>query len=130
MYLTLCNLTSCLFQHKISLPIRIDRFHCILLNLDEHNLRSFLQCFKIYLPLAAKAENGHLATEQHELLVKERDSESRNQFRSDSDNRSHASGLSSHPSQSSSSYSRSRRGSLDRLVYPRQNLSSIGMLGK
>ncbi|XP_078313477.1 inactive tyrosine-protein kinase 7-like isoform X2 [Crassostrea virginica] len=77
----------------------------------------------------SKAENGHLATEQHELLVKERDSESRNQFRSDSDNRSHASGLSSHPSQSSSSYSRSRRGSLDRLVYPRQNLSSIGMLG-
>ena len=93
-------------------------------------MRSVLQCFEISLPLAAKAENGHLATEQHELLVKERDSESRNQFRSDSDNRSHASGLSSHPSQSSSSYSRSRRGSLDRLVYPRQNLSSIGMLGK
>lgn len=76
-----------------------------------------------------KSENGHLAAEQHELLVKERDSESRNQCRSDSDNRSHASGLSSHPSQSSSSYTRSRRGSLDRLVYPRQNLSSIGMLG-
>ncbi|XP_062589109.1 inactive tyrosine-protein kinase 7-like [Saccostrea cucullata] len=77
----------------------------------------------------SKTENGHISTEQHELLVKERDSESRNQCRSDSDNRSHASGLSSHPSQSSSSYTRSRRGSLDRLVYPRQKLSSFGMLG-
>ncbi|XP_048732970.1 inactive tyrosine-protein kinase 7-like [Ostrea edulis] len=77
----------------------------------------------------SKSENGHLSAEQHELLVKDRDNESRNQFRSDSDNRSHVSGLSSHPSQSSSSYSRSRRGSLDRLIFPRQNLSSIGMLG-
>ncbi|VDI15210.1 inactive tyrosine-protein kinase 7-like [Mytilus galloprovincialis] len=85
-----------------------------------------------------KSENGDANREQHELLVKDRDSESRGQLRSDSDNRSHVSGMSSHPSHSSQSQSttsqsqsqRSRRGSYDRLVFPRHDLATIGMLGK
>ncbi|KAK3092980.1 hypothetical protein FSP39_009604 [Pinctada imbricata] len=79
-----------------------------------------------------KSENGNINQEQHELLAKDRDSESRTQFRSDSDNRSHASGLSSQPSHSSQSQShsqRSRRGSFDRYHFPRQNLGTLGMLG-
>ena len=86
--------------------------------------------------LLAKSENGDVNREQHELLVKDRDSESRGQLRSDSDNRSHVSGLSSHPSHSSQSQSttsqsqKSRRGSYDRLVFPRHDLATIGMLGR
>ncbi|OWF48337.1 inactive tyrosine-protein kinase 7-like [Mizuhopecten yessoensis] len=83
-----------------------------------------------------KSENGDISREQHELLMKDRDSESRTPFRSDSDNRSHVSGMSSQPSHSSQSQSqcpshaRSRRGSYDRLLFPRQNLQTLGMLGK
>ena len=70
--------------------------------------------------------------------MKDRDSESRTQLRSDSDNRSHVSGMSSHPSHSSQSQSttsqshsqKSRRGSYDRLQFPRHDLVTIGMLGK
>ncbi|KAK7504332.1 hypothetical protein BaRGS_00004636, partial [Batillaria attramentaria] len=79
------------------------------------------------LPL--KTENGDLHREQHELLMKDRDSGT--QFRSDSDNRSHASAMSSHPSHSSQSqHSRSRRPSLDRFHYPRHELHTLGIMGK
>ncbi|XP_025105035.1 inactive tyrosine-protein kinase 7-like isoform X2 [Pomacea canaliculata] len=79
------------------------------------------------LPL--KTENGDLHREQHELLMKDRDSGT--QFRSDSDNRSHASALSSHPSHSSQSqHSRSRRPSFDRFHYPRHELHTLGIMGK
>lgn len=93
---------------------------------------------KRFAKALVKTENGDTNREQHELLVKDRDSESRAQLRSDSDNRSHVSGMSSHPSHSSQSQSttsqthsqRSRRGSYDRLQFPRHDLVSIGMLGK
>ena len=77
-----------------------------------------------------KTENGDLHREQHELLMKDRDSCT--QFRSDSDNRSHAgSALSSHPSHSSQSQqSRSRRPSLERLHYPRHQLNTLGIMGR
>ncbi|ESO84448.1 hypothetical protein LOTGIDRAFT_71201, partial [Lottia gigantea] len=50
----------------------------------------------------------------------------------DSDNRSHISGMSSHPSHSSQSQQSrtNRRGSFDRLHFPRQDLQTLGMLGK
>ncbi|KAJ8308703.1 hypothetical protein KUTeg_013577 [Tegillarca granosa] len=86
--------------------------------------------------LAVKSENGDISREQHELLMKDRDSESRTPFRSDSDNRSHVSGMSSHPSHSSQSqthsqaFSRSRRGSYDSLQFPRHDLQTLGMLGR
>ncbi|XP_067682833.1 inactive tyrosine-protein kinase 7-like [Haliotis asinina] len=76
-----------------------------------------------------KAENGDINREQHELLMKDRDSGT--QFRSDSDNRSHVSGMSSHQSHSSQSQqSRSRRSSFDRYHFPRQDLQTLGMIGK
>ncbi|XP_029637043.1 inactive tyrosine-protein kinase 7 isoform X1 [Octopus sinensis] len=84
----------------------------------------------------AKGDNGDMAREQHELLVNDRDRESGREsgthFKSDSDNRSHASGMSSsHLSHSSHSYhSRSRRDSYDRYHYPRQNLRTLYVLGK
>ena len=103
--------------------------------------RVHLSVCKLSYPLSlltVKSENGDANREQHELLVKDRDSESRTQLRSDSDNRSHVSGMSSHPSHSSQSQSttsqshsqRSRRGSYDRLVFPRHDLVTTGMLGK
>ena len=66
------------------------------------------------------------------------------QCRSDSDNRSHVSGLSSHPSHSSHSQSNSHtvsqsqsqrshpsvgKTSLDRLYFPRHELQTMGLLG-
>ncbi|CAL1542558.1 unnamed protein product [Lymnaea stagnalis] len=82
--------------------------------------------------------------EQHELLMKDRDSGL--QFRSDSDNRSHVSGMSSHPSHSSASASaaathitasaaaaaaaRCRSASLDKFHFPRQDLQTLGIIGK
>ncbi|KAK3595006.1 hypothetical protein CHS0354_003731 [Potamilus streckersoni] len=89
-----------------------------------------------------KSPNGNLSQEQHELLMKDHDRDSGGtQFRSDSDNRSHASGLSSHPSHSSHSQGqsqvlsqahsqRSRKGSIDRVFFPRHELQTLGMLGK
>ncbi|XP_041351989.1 inactive tyrosine-protein kinase 7-like isoform X2 [Gigantopelta aegis] len=72
-------------------------------------------------------KNGSVNREQHELLMKDR--ESGTQFRSDSDNRSHASGLSSHQS-SQSQHSRSRRSSFDRFQFPRQDLHTLAIIGK
>ncbi|XP_076442608.1 inactive tyrosine-protein kinase 7-like [Babylonia areolata] len=91
--------------------------------------RLLTQC-RSHKALPLKTENGDLHREQHELLMKDRDSCT--QFRSDSDNRSHAgSALSSHPSHSSQSQqSRSRRPSLDRLHYPRHQLNTLGIMGK
>ncbi|KAL8559619.1 hypothetical protein ACOMHN_008330 [Nucella lapillus] len=91
--------------------------------------RLLTQC-RSHKALPLKTENGDLHREQHELLMKDRDSCT--QFRSDSDNRSHAgSALSSHPSHSSQSQqSRSRRPSLDRLQYPRHQLHTLGIMGK
>ncbi|CAG5115170.1 unnamed protein product, partial [Candidula unifasciata] len=82
--------------------------------------------------------------EQHELLMKDRDSGL--QFRSDSDNRSHVSGMSSNPSHSSTSASgaashitasaaaaaaaRCRSTSLDKFIFPRQDLHTLGIIGK
>lgn len=84
---------------------------------------------KLHICILVKTENGDLHQEQHELLMKDRDSGT--QFRSDSDNRSHASGLSSHPSHSSQSqHSRSRRSSLDRYHYPRHELQTLGIMGR
>ncbi|XP_059173362.1 inactive tyrosine-protein kinase 7-like [Physella acuta] len=82
----------------------------------------------------------HHHREQHELLMKDRDSGL--QFRSDSDNRSHVSGMSSHPSHSSASASaaathitasaaaRCRSASLDKFHFPRQDLQTLGIIGK
>ena len=93
-------------------------------------------------------QNGTISNEQHELLMKERDRDSGGtQCRSDSDNRSHVSGLSSHPSHSSNSNSQSNshtvsqsqsqrshpsvgKTSLDRLYFPRHELQTMGILGK
>ncbi|XP_070181652.1 inactive tyrosine-protein kinase 7-like [Littorina saxatilis] len=92
--------------------------------------RLLTQC-RNHKALPLKAENGDLHREQHELLMKDRDSCA--QFRSDSDNRSHAgSALSSQPGShsSQSQNSRSRRPSLDRLQYPRHQLNTLGIMGK
>ncbi|KAH9496200.1 Inactive tyrosine-protein kinase 7 [Bulinus truncatus] len=88
----------------------------------------------------------HHHREQHELLMKDRDSGL--QFRSDCDNRSHVSGMSSHPSHSSASASasaaathitataaaaavaRCRSASLDKFHFPRQELQTLGIIGK
>ena len=91
-------------------------------------------------------QNGAIGQEQHELLMKERDRDSGGtQCRSDSDNRSHVSGLSSQPSHSSHSQSNSHtvsqsqsqrshpsvgKTSLDRLYFPRHELQTVGILGK
>ncbi|XP_055878198.1 inactive tyrosine-protein kinase 7-like isoform X2 [Biomphalaria glabrata] len=86
----------------------------------------------------------HHHREQHELLMKDRDSGL--QFRSDSDNRSHVSGMSSHQSQSSASASaaashitatvaaaataRCQAAGLDKFHFPRQELQTLGIIGK
>ncbi|XP_052767076.1 inactive tyrosine-protein kinase 7-like isoform X2 [Mya arenaria] len=90
-------------------------------------------------------QNGNLPQEQHELLMKERDRDSGATpgCRSDSDNRSHVSALSSHPSHSSHSASHTQsqnlsqqsqrsvgKTSLDRLQFPRHELQTVGILGK
>lgn len=72
-----------------------------------------------------------------------KDRDSGLQFRSDSDNRSHVSGMSSHPSHSSTSASaaashitasavaaRCRSASLEKLHYPRQDLQTLGIIGQ
>ncbi|KAH3873129.1 hypothetical protein DPMN_036355 [Dreissena polymorpha] len=103
--------------------------------------------------LKDEKQNGNLPQEQHELLMKEadRDSGATQGCRSDSDNRSHVSALSSHPSHSSHSASHTAshsasathshnlsqqsqrsagKNSLDRLYFPRHELQTIGILGK
>lgn len=91
--------------------------------------RLLTKCRRHKSSLPLKAENGDLHREQHELLMKDRDSGM--QFRSDSDNRSHASAMSSQPSHSShSQHSRSRCPSVDRFHYPRHELHTIGIMGK
>ena len=91
-------------------------------------------------------QNGTINHEQHELLMKVGDRDSGGtQCRSDSDNRSHVSGLSSHPSHSSQSQSNShsvsqsqsqkshpsvgKTGVVDRLFFPRHELQTMGLLG-
>ena len=46
MNFTLCNPTSCLFQHKIYLPVhvRFDRLHCIYFRIKEMR-KSFVSCY-------------------------------------------------------------------------------------
>lgn len=93
------------------------------------------------MKIAGAEYNQH--REQHELLMKDRDSGL--QCKTDSDNRSHASGLSSHPSNSSASASaaasvpathlsavaRLRAGAgVDKLQFPRQELRTLGIIGK
>ncbi|XP_060604886.1 inactive tyrosine-protein kinase 7-like isoform X2 [Ruditapes philippinarum] len=96
-----------------------------------------------------KQNGGVPQSEQHELLMKEGDRESGGTHgcRSDSDNRSHVSALSSHPSHSSHSNSHSNshtqsqnlsqqsqrsagKTSLDRFFFPRHELQTLGILGK
>lgn len=104
----------------------------------------------IYVLVAEEKQNGNVpASEQHELLMKDGDRESgaTHGCRSDSDNRSHVSALSSHPSHSSHSNSHSNsqtqsqnlsqqssrsvgKSSLDRMYFPRHELQTIGILGK
>ncbi|XP_050404298.1 inactive tyrosine-protein kinase 7 isoform X1 [Patella vulgata] len=85
----------------------------------------------VLLSIPVKSENGDINREQHELLMKDRDSGTQFRSVSDSDNRSHISGMSSHPSHSSQSQqSRNRRGSFERFHFPRQDLQTLGMLGK
>lgn len=102
----------------------------------------------LYFTVNEEKQNGNLSHEQHELLMKDRDRDSGATpgCRSDSDNRSHVSALSSQPSHSSHSASHSAshthsqnlsqqsqrsagKSSLDRMYFPRHELQTVGILG-
>ena len=112
----------------------------------KNNLYKILLFF--FQTVHDEKQTGGMSQEQHELLMKDRDRDSGATpgCRSDSDNRSHVSALSSQPSHSSHSASHSAshtqsqnlsqqsgrsagKTSLDRLYFPRHELQTLGILG-